>query len=118
MAMPGLLLYRRRRMGRVVPGMYDLNLSRAKDRMLAQAVRELAWERANHPSKCPVKRGAFSAAASPIRYFDGALPRLRVSVSDNRSRARLSCRTRRRTKSLHARLHGQSLSSNWRVNSH
>jgi hypothetical protein len=39
MAMPGLLLYRRRRMGRVVPGMYDLNLSRAKDRMLAQAVR-------------------------------------------------------------------------------
>ena len=87
MAMPGLLLYRRRRMGRVVPAMYDLNLSRAKDRMLAQAVRELAWERANHPSKCPVKRGAFSAAASPIRYFDGTLPRLRVSVSDNRSRA-------------------------------
>ena len=75
MAMPGLLLYRRRRMGRVVPAMYDLNLSRAKDRMLAQAVRELAWERANHPSKCPVKRGAFSAAASPMRYFDGALPR-------------------------------------------
>ena len=67
-----VLLYRRRRMGRVVPysanpGMYrslksgdfsDIsNLSWAKDAVLAQAVREVAYELANDPSKCPVKRG-------------------------------------------------------------
>ena len=67
-----VLLRGRRRMGRVVPGMYDLNISRAKDRVLAQAVREVAWDCANHPSKCPVKRGVFSAAASPTRYSEGA----------------------------------------------
>jgi hypothetical protein len=59
-----VLLHGRRRMGRVVPGMDDLNLSRAKDRVLAQAVREVAWERAKHPSKSPVKGGVFPPAAS------------------------------------------------------
>jgi hypothetical protein len=38
-----LLLYGRRRMGRIVPGVDDLNISRAKDRVLAQAVREVAY---------------------------------------------------------------------------
>ena len=67
-----VLLYRRRRMGRVVPdsanpGMYrslksgdfsDIsNLSLAKGAVLAQAIREVACELANDPSKCPVKRG-------------------------------------------------------------
>jgi hypothetical protein len=65
-----LLLYGRKRMGRVEPRMYDANISRAKDRVLAQAVREVAWERANHPSKCPVKEGSFSAPASPMRLSD------------------------------------------------
>jgi hypothetical protein len=31
-------------------GMSDANISRVKDRLLAQGVREVAWERANHPS--------------------------------------------------------------------
>ena len=30
--------------------MSDANISRVKDRLLAQGVREVAWERANHPS--------------------------------------------------------------------
>jgi hypothetical protein len=70
-----VLLYRRRQMGRVVPdpanpGMYrslksgafsDIsNLNWAKDAVLAQAVREIAFELANEPSKCPVKRGSQS----------------------------------------------------------
>ena len=76
-----VLLYRRRRMGRVVPdpanpGMYrslksgdfsDLsNLSWAKDAVLAQAIREVAYELANNPSKCPVKRGAREQKSSPM----------------------------------------------------
>ena len=68
-----VLLYRRRRMGRVVldsanPGMYrslksgdfarDIsNLSWAKGAVLAQAIREVAYELANDPSKCPVNGG-------------------------------------------------------------
>jgi hypothetical protein len=59
-------------LARVAPGKYDLNISRAKDRVLAQAVREVA---ANPPSKCPGKRGSFSAAASPIRYSERAATR-------------------------------------------
>ena len=64
----------RRRMGRVVPdpanpGMYRFlksgdfsdisNLSWAKDAVLAQAIRKVAYEQlANDPSKCPVKPGS------------------------------------------------------------
>ena len=68
-----VLLYGRRRMGRVVPGMYEeaqlhcLNLSRAKDRVLAQAVREVAWERATDPRKCPENRGLNRPAAPYVR---------------------------------------------------
>ena len=39
-----ILLYRRRRMGRVDPNTYPLNISRAKDLVLAQAVREVAYD--------------------------------------------------------------------------
>jgi hypothetical protein len=75
-----LLLYGRRRMGRVEPGMYDANITRAKDRVLAQAVREVAWERANHPSKCPAKRGSFSDAAPPMRFSEGAATLVHAST--------------------------------------
>ena len=82
-----VLLYRRRRMGRVVPdpakpGMYrslksgdfsDIsNLSWAKDVVLAQAIREVACELANDPKKCPVKWGSQRAKSSPIRFFEKA----------------------------------------------
>ena len=82
-----ILLYRRRRMGRVVPdpanpGMYrslkfgdfsDIsNLSWAKDAVLAQAIREVAYELANDPSKCPVKRGSKKAISSPARFSEAA----------------------------------------------
>jgi hypothetical protein len=69
-----ILLYRRRRMGRVVPdkdhpGMRrsikvgrDLsdmaNLARSKDCLMAQAVREVIWDAANAPPKMPSKTGA------------------------------------------------------------
>ncbi len=72
-----LLLHGRRRMGRVVPdsqypdmycSMLDrgrrsdmANLSWAKDAVLKAALRELTWETANDPSKCPVKRGSLAA---------------------------------------------------------
>ena len=72
-----MLLYRRRRMGRVVPdtdhpGMWrstkldgtlsDLaNLSWSKDAVLAQAAREIAHERANTPSKLQENSGVFPA---------------------------------------------------------
>jgi hypothetical protein len=77
-----ILLYHRRRMGRVVPdpakpGMYrslksgdfsDIsNLSWAKDAVLAQAIREVAWNAANYPQKCPVKRGSREQKSPPIR---------------------------------------------------
>ena len=82
-----ILLYHRRRMGRVVPdpakpGMYrslksgdfsDIsNLSWAKDVVLAQAIREVAYELANDPSKCPVKWGSQRAKSSPIRFSEKA----------------------------------------------
>ena len=69
-----ILLYRRRRMGRVVPdkdhpGMWrsvkvdgilsdTANLCWSKDNVMAQAMREVAWNAANDPRKCPVKRGS------------------------------------------------------------
>ena len=78
-----ILLYRRRRMGRVVPDkdwpkMYQsvkadgtlsdmANLSWAKDAVLAQALREVAYERANTPSKCPVNRGSREQKSPPMR---------------------------------------------------
>jgi hypothetical protein len=77
-----ILLYRRRRMGRVVadkdhPGMWrsvkpnglsDMaNISRSKDSVMAQAIREIAWDAANSPQKCPVKRGSRKQKSSPMR---------------------------------------------------
>lgn len=74
----------RRRMGRVVPdskypgmfrsvksqGLSDMsNLSRAKDSVLAAAIRDLAWDAAIDPSKCPVNGGVNQAPASPMRSF-------------------------------------------------
>ena len=72
-----ILLYRRRRMGRVVPdkhhpGMWrsvkvdgilsnTANLSWSKDNVMAQAIREVAWNAANYPQKCPVKRGGLAS---------------------------------------------------------
>ena len=84
-----ILLYRRRRTGRVVPdknhpgmwrsvksnGRSDLaNLSWAKDAVLAQAVRELAYEAANTPSKSKQNRGCREQKSTPIRLnASGAL---------------------------------------------
>ena len=77
-----ILLYRRKRMGRVVPdkdhpgmwrsvksnGRSDLgNLSWAKDAVLAQAVRELAYEAANTTSKSQQNRGCREQKSTPIR---------------------------------------------------
>ena len=77
-----ILLYHRRRMGRVVPdpakpGMYrsltsgdfsDIsNLSWAKDAVMAQAIREVAYELANDPQKCPVKWGSREQKSPPMR---------------------------------------------------
>jgi hypothetical protein len=77
-----ILLYRRRRMGRVVPdkdhqGMWrsvkssrlsDMaNLCWSKDNEMAQAIREVAWDAANDPQKCPVKRGSRDQKSPPIR---------------------------------------------------
>ena len=78
-----ILLYRRRRMGRVVPdkdhrrmwrsvkvdGILSdtANLSWSKDTVMAQAIREVAWDAANDPSKCPVKRWSHRAKSSPMR---------------------------------------------------
>jgi hypothetical protein len=70
-------------MGRLVPDMYDLNLSRAKDRVLAQAVREVTHERANDPSKCPVKRGSADGKSSPMRCFESGTYD-RISRNDGR----------------------------------
>ena len=84
-----ILLYRRKRMGRVVPdkdhpgmwrsvksnGRSDLaNLSWAKDAVLAQAVRELGYEAANNPSKPQQNRGCREQKSTPIRLnASGAL---------------------------------------------
>jgi hypothetical protein len=78
-----ILLYRRRRMGRVVPdkdhpGMWRsvkvdgilsdvANLSWSKDAVLAQAARDVAYERANTPSKPQQNRGSFRPKSSPMR---------------------------------------------------
>jgi hypothetical protein len=77
-----ILLYRRRRMGRVIPDtdhprmwrsvkvdgiLSDMaNLSWSKDVVLAQAAREVAYERANTPSKPQQNRGSFQPKSSPI----------------------------------------------------
>jgi hypothetical protein len=73
-----LLLYRRRRMGRVVPdkhhpGMWrsvkvdgTANLCWSKDNVMVQAIREVAWDAANDPQKCPVKRGSREQKSSPM----------------------------------------------------
>jgi hypothetical protein len=78
-----ILLYRRRRMGRVVPdkdqsGMWrsvkldgilsdSANLCWSKDNVMAQAIREVAWNAANYPQKCPVKRGSREQKSPPMR---------------------------------------------------
>jgi hypothetical protein len=77
-----ILLYRRRRMGRVVPdrdhpGMWrckvdgilsdGANLSWSKDAVLAQAAREVAYERANTLSKPQQNRGSFRPKSPPMR---------------------------------------------------
>ena len=76
-----ILLYRRRRMGRVVPdkdhqgmwrsvkssGLSDMsNLCWSKDNVMAQVIREVAWDAANDPRKCPVKRVSRGQKSSPI----------------------------------------------------
>jgi hypothetical protein len=78
-----ILLCRRRRMGRVVPDtdhpgiwrstkldgtLSDVaNLSWSKDAVLAQAAREVAYERANTPSKPQQNRGSFRPKSSLMR---------------------------------------------------
>ena len=78
-----LLLFNRRRVGRVVPDsrypkMYrsvradgrlsDMaNLSRAKDAALGAAIRDLAWDTANSPRKAQQIGGVFSAPSPPMR---------------------------------------------------
>jgi hypothetical protein len=77
-----ILLYRRRRMGRVAPdkdhrgmwrsvkssGLSDMaNLSWAKDAVMIRAVRELAYEAPNDPKKYPVKRGSREQKSPPMR---------------------------------------------------
>ena len=78
-----ILLYRRRRMGRVVPdrdqpsmwrsvkvdGILSntANLSWSKDNVMAQAIREVAWNAANAPQKCPVKGGSREQKSPPMR---------------------------------------------------
>jgi hypothetical protein len=75
-----ILFYGRRRMGRVIPDgqrlrMYRValssgrltgmaSLSWTKDAVMAAAIRDLIWDAANDPSKCPENRG-YSAAQSP-----------------------------------------------------
>ena len=78
-----ILLYRRRRMGRVIPdkdhsGMWrsvkvdgilsdTANLCWSKDNVMAQAIREVAWNAANDPQKCPIKRGSREQKSPPMR---------------------------------------------------
>jgi hypothetical protein len=86
-----ILLYRRRRMGRVVPdknhpGMWrsikvdgilsdTANLSWSKDNVMAQAIREVAWNATNDPQKCPVNRGSHRVKSSPVRFSEKAYAR-------------------------------------------
>ena len=83
-----ILLYRRRRMGRVVPdkdhsGMWQsvkvdgilsdtANLCWSKDNVMAQAIREVAWNATNDPQKCPVNRGSHRVKSSPVRFSEKA----------------------------------------------
>jgi hypothetical protein len=77
-----ILLYRRKRMGRVVPdkdhpgmgrsvkssGLSDTaNLRWSKANVMAQAIREVAWNAANDPQKCPIKRGSREQKSPPMR---------------------------------------------------
>src|SRR6476660_2381937 len=75
------ILLRRRRMGRVVPDrdhprmwrsvkvdgtLSDMaNLCWSKDNVMAQVIREVAWDAANDPQKCPVKRVSCEQKSSP-----------------------------------------------------
>ena len=43
------------------------NLCRSKDNVMAQAIREVAWNAANDPKKCPVKRGSREQKSPPMR---------------------------------------------------
>ena len=42
------------------------NLCWSKNNVIAQAIREVAWDAANDPQKCPVKRGSREQKSSPI----------------------------------------------------
>jgi hypothetical protein len=81
-----VLLYGRRRMGRVVrdakhPGMFQsvksrgvsdhANLSWSKDVVVGAAIREIAWDVATDPSKCPVNRGAAAPKSSHVGFNAG-----------------------------------------------
>jgi hypothetical protein len=85
-----ILLYGRRRMGRVIPdaklpgmfrsvksqGLSDIaNLSWAKDAVVAAAIREIAWDAAIDPSKCPVNRGSPGQKSSLVGLNAGAAVR-------------------------------------------
>ena len=57
-------------MGRSVKssGLSDTaNLCWSKANVMAQAIREVAWNAANDPKKCPVKRGTREQKSTPIR---------------------------------------------------
>ena len=72
-----ILLYRRRRMGRVVPDKNDpgiwrsvkvdgilsdtANLSWSKNNVMAQVIREFGWDAAQRPPKMPSKTGVSRA---------------------------------------------------------
>jgi hypothetical protein len=43
------------------------NLCWSKDNVMAQAIREVAWDAANDPRKCPVKRGSRQQKSPPMR---------------------------------------------------
>ncbi len=43
------------------------NLSWSKDNVMAQAIREVAWNAANDSKKCPVKRGPREQKSPPMR---------------------------------------------------
>ena len=62
-----ILLHRKRKMGRVAPGDYPLNISRAKDLVLAKAVREVAYELSCKPSAKPQQlEGSFQKKSSLV----------------------------------------------------
>ena len=44
-----------------------VNLCWSKDNVMAQAIREVAWNAANDPKKCPVKRGSREQKSPPMR---------------------------------------------------